>query len=51
MSRNLQCLRHAAGFSSNFEAEVYGREQPFVESASVIDGLAVYRTLAQEENS
>lgn len=43
MNQNLQPLCHAAGFIRNFEAEVYGREQPFVEPMSVIDGLAIYR--------
>jgi len=31
-----------ASFIRNFEEEEYGREQPFVEPESVVDGLAVY---------
>ena len=35
-------LHRKARFISNFEEEEYGRNQPFVEPISVIDGLAVY---------
>jgi proline iminopeptidase len=36
-------LHRKPRYIRNFEAEEYGREHPFVEPASVIDGLAVYR--------
>jgi proline iminopeptidase len=35
-------LHRKPQFIQNFEAEEYGREQPFVEPVSVVDGLAVY---------
>ncbi|MCG8353581.1 MAG: alpha/beta hydrolase [Chloroflexales bacterium] len=35
-------LHRKPRYIRNFEAEEYGREHPFVEPASVVDGLAVY---------
>jgi pimeloyl-ACP methyl ester carboxylesterase len=35
-------LHRKPRYIHNFEAEEYGREQPFVEPVSIVDGLAVY---------
>jgi hypothetical protein len=35
-------------YIQNFEEEEYGREYPFIEPASVVDGLAVYTVASGE---